>query len=69
MISATVPIGFIQQPSYSHLEFSRGKEPVPNKACTRLGVRAAFFELFLACAGSRCESESTLPPQAGNANR
>src|SRR5512134_2787098 len=41
----------------------------PNKACTRLGVRAAFFELFLACADSRFEGESTLPPQAGNAHR
>ena len=44
-------------------------ETPPNNACTRLGVRAAFFERFLASADSRFEGESTLPPQAGNANR
>jgi hypothetical protein len=42
---------------------------VPNNACTRLGVRAAFFGIFLASAESRFEGESTLPPQAGNAGR
>jgi hypothetical protein len=36
-----------------------------NKACTRLGVRTAFFGIFLALAESRFEGESTLPPQAG----
>ena len=41
----------------------------PNTACTRLGVRPAFLELFLAFTESRFESESTLPPQAGNARR
>ena len=40
-----------------------------NTACTRLGVGPAFFELFLALAESRFDGESTLPPQAGNANR
>jgi hypothetical protein len=40
-----------------------------NNACTRLGVRTAFFSIFLAYAESRFEGESTLPPQAGNANR
>jgi hypothetical protein len=41
----------------------------PNNACTRLGVRTAFFGIFLALAESRFNSESTLPPQAGNASR
>jgi hypothetical protein len=41
----------------------------PNTACTRLGVRTAFFGIFLALAESRFEGESTLPPQAGNASR
>ena len=40
-----------------------------NNACTRLGVRAAFFSIFLALGVSRFGGESTLPPQAGNANR
>ena len=44
-------------------------ERPPNTACTRLGVRAAFLGIFLACAESRFEGESTLPPQAGNASR
>jgi hypothetical protein len=42
---------------------------LPNTACTRLGVRTAFFELFLACREFRFDGESTLPPQAGNASR
>jgi hypothetical protein len=40
-----------------------------NKACTRLGVRAAFLSMFLASAESHFEGEFTLPPQAGNASR
>ena len=48
---------------------SRLGETAPNKACTRLGVRAAFFSIFLAYADFRFEGESTLPPQAGNASR
>jgi len=46
----------------------KGNE-TPNKACTRLGVGPAFLSMFLALADSRFDSESTLPPQAGNANR
>ena len=41
----------------------------PNTACTRLGVRTAFSGIFLACADSRFEGDSPLPPQAGNASR
>ena len=41
----------------------------PNTACTRLGVRAAFFDIFLARGGFRFGGDSTLPPQAGNASR
>jgi hypothetical protein len=41
----------------------------PNKACTRLGVRAAFLSIFLASAEFPFEGESTLPPQAAHACR
>ena len=34
-----------------------------------LGYAPRFLSLFLASAESRFEGESTLPPQAGNANR
>ena len=34
----------------------------------RLVGVCAFLGLFLACADSRFEGESTLPPQAGNAS-
>ena len=48
---------------------SRSMRQQANNACTRLGVRAAFFSVFLALADSRFEGESPLPPEAGNANR
>ena len=35
----------------------------------RLGVRTAFLDIFLASVESRFNGESSLPPQAGNANR
>jgi len=35
----------------------------PNKACSGLGVRAAFFELFLASAEFRFDGESTPHPK------
>jgi len=34
-----------------------------------LGHAPRFFGIFLALAGFRFAGESTLPPQAGNANR
>ena len=34
-----------------------------------LGYAVRFLSVFLACADSRFEGESTLPPQAGNASR
>ena len=48
-------------------KFSDG--PTQRAACTRLGVRAAFLSMFLACVESRFGDKSTLPPQAGNASR
>ena len=42
---------------------------VPFYDTTRRGVRTAIFDIFLAPAEFRLEGESTLPPQAGNANR
>ena len=35
----------------------------PNNACTRLGVRAAFFGSFLALSFIRFDGESTLHPK------
>jgi hypothetical protein len=52
-----------------HAQFGLAFRELPNTACTRLGVRAAFLSMFLAWADSRFEGESTLPPQAGNASR
>ena len=54
---------------FSLVSQGNGKSKPANTACTRLGVRTAFFELFLASAESRFGGESTLPPQAGNASR
>jgi len=34
-----------------------------------LGYAPRFLSFFLACAESRFDGESTLPPQAGNADR
>ena len=34
-----------------------------------LGYAPRFLSVFLACAESRIEGESTLPPAAGNAGR
>ena len=49
--------------------FSKEKRNAPNNACNGQGVRTAFFAFFLALSFSRFESESALPPQAGNADR
>ena len=35
----------------------------PNTACTRLGVRTAFFGIFLACADSCFEGDSPSHPK------
>jgi hypothetical protein len=54
---------------YTSLLVWLSAELQPNTACTRLGVRGAFFRHFSGLEFSRFESESTLLPQAGNASR
>jgi hypothetical protein len=41
----------------------------PTQRAPDLGWAPRFFGIFLACADSRFEGESALPPQAGNASR
>jgi hypothetical protein len=44
-------------------------ERQPNTACTRLGVRAAFLELFRGFKLVPAKHCYLVPPQAGNASR
>jgi hypothetical protein len=51
------------------LIISPANQRSPTRRAPDLGYTPRFLGFFLACADSRFEGESSLPPQAGNANR